>query len=159
MVPCRSPRSRELARALPFVALVAVLSSCLGPSARLRYSVSLHAEPDVQAQHLRVEYPGFGGYLRECGHGETFIYMTVTAPLPYTARCTWQSSDGTSFEALVPVRTVIPPSFRRSRDGLRFVLTPDNKILLYVLLRPVQYAENLQLVHSQAGTSIPRRNE
>lgn len=120
-----------------------ICSGCQILSPASSYSVDLSAETGVGVKQFVVTYPGFRGEVQDFEISAGMKYMSICAPIPPTATCSWVDRSGSTQSVVVPISTQLPSVFRSTRDGLIFTVTRDDRIALSVYLREEKYQEKM----------------
>lgn len=108
---------------------------------RIDYTVDLSAERGVDVIDFTVEYPGFRGHIPDFGVSEGMVYMSVAAPIPEMASCSWRTEGGEFKSLSVPVASLLPQEFDAARDKLIFSVLNNESIALSVGLRFARFCE------------------
>lgn len=106
-----------------------------------RYSVDLSAEADLSITKFSVEYPRFKGIVQDFGVSAGMKYVSVSAPVPQIASCSWIKEDGETQRVNVPVKSSLPEGFDPTKDGLIFTVTSNSCISFSIYLREGGFVE------------------
>jgi hypothetical protein len=111
------------------------------------YTIELTIGKECAVKRFDVSFPGFSGHVlkqsieRDMLFEKKKKYLSIEVPAPSQATCLWTSANGLTNSTIIPVRSLLPLSFRSQRDTLIFTLTPSNSVDFAVGIWNGKYSE------------------